>query len=162
MNQSDAANILKLSGSVTKAEVKKAYKKACSIYHPDKGGSKEMMQAVNDAYQTLKDFEGDLESTQIEYGDLLNEALNAVLSLDGLEIEVCGAWVWVTGETKEHKDALGKNGAGFKWAKKKKAWYFRPEDWASKSRGNWSMDKIRDTHGSHVVKQQQKQRLSAA
>ena len=33
---------------------------------------------------------------------------------NGLEIEICGLWMWVGGETKKHKDAL--KDAGYKWA----------------------------------------------
>ena len=32
-----------------------------------------------------------------------NSSLNAMVGLDGLDIEVCGAWVWVSGETYKHK-----------------------------------------------------------
>jgi len=165
MNQSDAAKILNITGEVTKADIKKAFRLACSKYHPDKGGSHEMMQAVNAAWDCLKDFEGCLESGEsaedINYSELLNDAINSVLGLDGLIIEICGAWVWVTGSTKKHKDALGKNGAGFFYAKKKKAWYFRPQDWVSKARGNWSLDKIRENHGSHIVKSNTRKALTA-
>ncbi len=39
-----------------------------------------------------------------------------------MEIEICGLWVWVGGETKKHKSAL--KAAGYKWAMKKLKWYF--------------------------------------
>lgn len=161
MKVEDAAKILGITGDITAELVKKAYRRASSKYHPDKGGSVEMMQAVNQAYEALKDFSGNLDAGDIDYGDLLNEALNKIITLQGIEIEVCGAWIWVTGETRQHKDALGKNGAGFWWAKKKKAWYFRPSDWKSASRGNWSLDEIREKHGSERVYTQQPQRLAS-
>lgn len=34
--------------------IKKAYHTLCKLYHPDKGGDKEKMQLVNEAYNTLK------------------------------------------------------------------------------------------------------------
>ncbi len=163
MKIEDAAKILELNGELTKEIIKKAYKKASSKYHPDKGGSVEMMQAVNQAYDALKDYSGTVEvdDTQLNYGEELNEALNQVIHLSGLIIEICGAWVWVTGETKQYSKELGKNGAGFFWAKKKKAWYFRPSDWKSASRGNWSLDKIRGEHGSQTVKGYQRKSIPA-
>jgi hypothetical protein len=36
----------------------------------------------------------------------------------------------------------------FKYASKKKSWYFRPDDWNSSSCGAYSMDDIRDKYGS--------------
>ena len=65
----------------------------------------------------------------------------------------------MTGETKEHRTTLGKNGLGFYWASKKKAWYYRPSDWKSKSRGTWDLEKIRETHGSSTVKGGYQKRL---
>jgi len=163
MKLEDAAKLLGLTGDLTKAVIKRAYQVASSKYHPDKGGSKEMMQAVNAAYEALKGFEGNLEAGDLDYADLLNDALLKIIDLPGLVIEVCGAWIWVTGDTKPHSAALGRKegGAGFFWAKKKKSWYFRPSDWKSASRGNWSMDKIRDTHGSDRVKGKQQMRLAS-
>jgi len=161
MKLEDAAKILELNGDLTKSDIKKAYKKACTKYHPDKGGSVEMMQAINQAYAELKDFEGNLEAGTLGYSDLLNEALLKIIDLPNIEIEVCGAWVWVTGDTKEHSKALGKNGAGFWWAKKKKAWYFRPSDWKSSSRGDWSLDRIRGEHGTQKVNTRFQPRLAS-
>jgi hypothetical protein len=79
----------------------------------------------------------------------LNAAINAVIDLDGLEIEVCSSWVWVTGNTKDHKPAI--KDAGYWWAKKKLAWYFRPSDYNSKGRGKFTMDDIRNKYGNEAV-----------
>lgn len=153
MKIQDAANILEVSGELTKELIKKAYRKASSKYHPDKGGSVEMMQAVNQAYEALKDYEGVVDSGGVGYGDALNEAINKIINLQGIKVEVCGSWVWVTGNTKPYAKVLGRKegGAGFYYASKKKAWYFRPDDWRSSNRGNWSLDDIREKHGSEAV-----------
>jgi len=163
MKIEDAAKLLEISGELTKEIIKRAYKKACSKYHPDKGGSTEMMQAINQAYESLKDFEGNIEAGELGYADLLNEALLKILDLPSIEIEVCGAWIWVTGETKQHSAVLGRKegGAGFFWAKKKEAWYYRPSDWKSASRGNWDLDRIRDAHGSQKINSRGQQRLAS-
>lgn len=48
--QENALRLLGLCASEANQEaIKKAYRKACSKFHPDRGGSKEMMQAVNEA-----------------------------------------------------------------------------------------------------------------
>jgi hypothetical protein len=38
--------------------------------------------------------------------------------------------------------------AGFRFASKKKRWYFRPENWRSSSRGQYTMEDIRYKYGS--------------
>ncbi|HCU00403.1 TPA: molecular chaperone DnaJ [Candidatus Dependentiae bacterium] len=149
----DALSILNIqSDFVTKDEIKEAYRKAAFKYHPDRNlAGLEMMKLVNVAYETLKDFEGETTSinkNKKDFGEIINNALNAIINL-GLEIEVCGAWVWVSGNTKPHKEVL--KGAGFLWAPKKLCWYFRPNDYKSHNRSTWPMDQIRNVYGSSEV-----------
>ena len=147
MNIYDAAKILGLSGNITPSDIKTAYREACKKYHPDiNPAGEEMMKIVNSAYEVLKDFSGDVQEQQAGYGEAVNAALNAILGLAGLVIEICGAWVWVTGNTVTHKDRLKES--GFKWASKKKAWYFRPEEYRSRSKGSSTLEEIREKYGS--------------
>ena len=149
MNQYDALKVLGLSGQVTHEDIKKAYKQACSKYHPDKNpAGLEIMKMVNVAYDALKSFDGQASITQdaAQYGDEMANALNKISGLN-LIIEICGAWVWVTGQTKLHKELL--KASGFKWASKKACWYFRPADAKrSRSLGNYTMHEIRAKYGS--------------
>ncbi len=104
MTSYDAAKILGLSGNITPEIAKDAYRKACKKYHPDiNPAGEEMMKLVNTAYNVLQDFSGDVKEQETEYGEQLNNALNAIFNLSGLLIEICGAWVWVSGATKAHK-----------------------------------------------------------
>jgi hypothetical protein len=67
--------------------------------------------------------------------------------------------VWVSGDTFTHKAVL--KGAGFYYAGKKKRWYFRPEDWASRSRGSLDMDGIREKYGSTAPKRQTRNAIAS-
>ncbi len=143
--------ILGLSGEIDSAAVKAAYHAAALKYHPDRNpAGAEMMIIVNAAYEVLKDFAGVVvaaaQDGEFTYPEAVNAALNAIVALVGLNIEVCGAWVWVAGNTYLHRAAL--KAAGFRYASKKQRWYFRPEGWKSASRGKFSMDDIRDKYGS--------------
>jgi len=159
----DALSILSLSGDYNPDIIKAAYRKACSVYHPDRNpAGLEMMKLVNEAYATLKDktgseivVTGDISS----YGEDIFKALSAVINL-GLDIEICGAWVWLHGDTRPHKEII-KN-AKFRWAPQKKLWYYRPADYKSKGRGKFSMDEIREKHGSQKVQPKERQYLKAA
>jgi curved DNA-binding protein len=48
-------NTLGITKSATPDEIKKAYRKMASKHHPDKGGSKEKFQEIEEAYRTLSD-----------------------------------------------------------------------------------------------------------
>jgi len=156
MNIKDALSILSLTASADQSGIKSAYRKACAKYHPDRNpAGLEMMKAVNVAYQFLIEisYNGTEcpidEEVNSDFGDMLNNAINAIIGLSGVNIEICGAWVWLTGNTKEYKEAI--KAAGFWWAKKKSAWYFRPPDYKSKNKGDWDLEKIRDKYGSTSV-----------
>jgi len=165
MKISDAAHILGLTGDITPEIVKQAYRKAVQKYHPDRNpAGLEMMKLVNAAFEVLKQWSGNLdgEGATTEgagYPDAVSEALNAIIDLVGLNIEICGAWVWVDGETYKHRAALKE--ANFQYAPNKKRWYFRPEDWASSSRGSMAMDDIRDRYGSSTPHRRERRSLPA-
>jgi hypothetical protein len=161
MNKYDACKILGLTGSITPELTKKIYRQACAQYHPDRNrAGLEMMKMVNTAYQFIKDLTDDImiTDTQAQYGEEVSAALNVIISITEFEIEICGAWVWVGGDTKIHKELLKEN--GFKWASKKKVWYFRPEAERSFSRGKLSLDEIRTKYGSQRMSSQQNKRIS--
>lgn len=155
MKVQDALQVFGLSGDVDFETAKTQYRRLCAKYHPDRNpAGHTMMQVINVAWDVLRTVleQGSVQSdnaNNAEYGDNLAEAINAIIGCAGLSIEVCGAWVWVSGDTRIHKDII--KGAGFKWAMKKKMWYYRPENYRSRSRGGMSMDDIRERHGSDSV-----------
>lgn len=153
----DAINILGIDQSnVTLDMVKKAYRNACKSFHPDVNpAGMAMMQAVNEAYESLcaESFpisfnENDISSS---YGEELNNALNSIIGCIGIEIEICGAWIWVSGSTKPHKQLL--KDTGFFWSRQKEMWYFRPKSQKLRFyRGSSSIDEIRFKYGSEEIR----------
>lgn len=158
MTKFEALQILGLSGLVTNADIKLAYKRKAKAFHPDRNpAGTEIMKMINVAYSLVKD-ENDIDvfenPTMSSYPEVLATALNAVSGL-GLTIEVCGLWIWVSGDTKTHKDIL--KATGYCWSPKKCMWYYRPaiaksRKHFSKDKSEWSMDKIRDTFGASQPK----------
>ncbi len=162
MNIHDSCQILNISGEYTPEIVKTAYRKACSKYHPDRNpAGLEMMKLVNQAYETLQETSGvsSVAEDITSYGEEIFNALSKIIDL-GLDIEICGSWVWLHGDTKPHKDII--KSAGFKWAPVKKLWYFRPDDYKSSGRGKFTMDEIREKHGSKKVEKKERVKLRAA
>lgn len=156
MNKFDACNILNIKGEINPQIVKLAYRQQMAKYHPDRNrAGLEMAQAINEAYEVLKDLEEKIEPTKAyDYSEDLSEAINAIIDLEGIIIEICGSWVWVTGNTYSHKEIFKAN--GFKFGGAKKAWYFRPESEAGWRGGNYSLNDIRTRHGSHIVQKREK------
>lgn len=163
MNHAQALKILGLNGSASFDDIKAAYRRACSQYHPDRNpAGLEMMKLINNAYQSLSDYvQGSVkDEPQFEaesLSDELNAALNAIIHL-GLTIEICGSWIWVSGDTRPHKEIL--KSAGYRWAPKKLMWSFCGGERTS-SRGKFSMDDIRNRHGSVHVKEQERKSIAA-
>jgi hypothetical protein len=152
LNVNDALAILNLQpNNITFEDIKTAYHKAATKYHPDHNpAGLEMMKMVNIAYEVLKaqdisKISQTATSQDYDYGDAINTALNSVIGLTGLTIEVCGVWVWIGGNTKEYRENLKK--AGFLWAPKKSLWYFRPKTHKSHNRHSWDMERIRSIYG---------------
>lgn len=171
MNTTDALNLLNLSGTVSQADIKKAYKSASIRFHPDKNAAgAEMMKAINAAYEHLKALDSDTvtmeaDAKAYDFGEELSRVLNQLLELAGINIEICGNWIWVTGDTKQHAPRLGRKegGIGCYFSKKKAAWYYRPAEYKSKNRGPaFSMDDIRGLHGSKSFKGEGNKKLNAA
>lgn len=157
MNKFDALKILGVTETtITEEVVKAAYRKACFKFHPDRNSAGiEMMKLVNEAKESLRKESLPFEYKSEEgydYGEEISFALNKIISLHGLVIEVCGAWVWVSGNTKEHWPTLKE--AGFKFSPPKKMVYFRPH-YASTRRykkDGLSMDDIRNKYGAENIK----------
>ena len=54
----EAVELLELPQDYGKSDVKKAFRLASNLHHPDKGGDVEMMKKVNQAYDLLKNTDG--------------------------------------------------------------------------------------------------------
>jgi len=140
-------------------ELKKAYKAAAFKNHPDRGGDTATMQAINAEYtarfevlkrsqneQAAEDTTGRTRATTETAGDFI-AIVNHLLKLDGLEIELCGRWLWIGGDTKKHKEAL--KACGCRWSQSKKLWSWHYAEEGDKwHRGTKTMAQIRSKYGS--------------
>ena len=136
----------------TLTEIKAEYKRLVKINHPDVGGDTATMQEINAQYdeavkRIAREGEGrDKENAAREVPAEFRAVLSKVVNLEGIELDLVGAWLWITGNTFPHKATL--NNAGFKWAGKKRAWYWYP-DWAAVTRGTQkSLDEIKSKYGA--------------
>lgn len=163
MTKYDAVRVLNISEmTVTKDVVVKAYRQAAKTFHPDiNPAGANMMIMVNLAKETLlkESLPFDLKyANSSDYGTEINDALNAIVTFANINIEVCGSWVWVSGDTKPYRVAF--KDAGFHWSGKKKMWYYRPQYAKRRFKGKqMSMDQIRNKYGSTKVDSRETRKL---
>ena len=136
-------------------EAKKVYKTLAKKLHPDVGGSEEEFKILNAVYNDFienkiyfsNDFKIDLD---------LEKIISQILHFENITIELVGSWIWLSGDTKEIKDKLKE--LGFKWASKKKMWYYG--EMKGKSHGEKSLDEIKDKYGSKTFKKKENEKLA--
>lgn len=160
-------------------DLKHRYKQLVMQYHPDLSGTDTTatMQEINAEYaryferlkaaqnakakyehynDTPKDQRTAYETT--ETAEEYLQIINALLTLKGLEIELCGSWLWIGGDTRTHKDTLKR--LGMQWSRSKHKWYWHhTEPWSKKRRyrGNVSMTDIRKKYGSQTFTRKEDQ-----
>ena len=162
----------------TLEELRKQYKELLKLHHPDNGGSLETMQEINAEYDKLfKILKNQHENRYSSYNDSegsnynnmkydfsedekLREMLNKIIHFDSIDIELVGAWIWLSGNTYSCRKELKE--FGFKWASQKKMWYWHSEAFKKRSRKTLSMDDIRNYYGSTEVKNANKMALMQA
>jgi len=147
----------KLSELFTLQDVKSMYKKLVYQYHPDRaGGDLESMKIINIEYELVfayvqdhpRSKEDSAENEKHDLNDGFREILEKIIHLN-ITIEICGSWLWITGNTYPVKNILSQS--GLKWRSKKKAWSWSPEGYVFKHHKEFSLEKIRDTFGSIKV-----------
>lgn len=159
----------------TVEELKETYKKLCRQYHPDfnESDTTETMQAINNEYETaferLKnvhrsaDNNGDTYTAKTETTETaaeFMEIINKLIVCEGLEINIVGRWVWLSGQSYPYKDIIKE--LGFKWCSNKKMWAYRKAEDASHNRKKMSIEEIKDRYGCETFKGKASPRLVTA
>lgn len=143
-------------GIETREQLKAAYKRLAKRWHPDVGGDCAVMAAINNQYDELdkrlpneapdgKRYQPETRNAPESF----RAAIIAVQNIPGVNVELCGSWLWVTGNTREHRETFKK--AGFRWSANKGAWYWHEGEYRRTGKKHYSLDEIRDMHGSERV-----------
>lgn len=152
----------------TLEELRRQYRDLLKKHHPDNAnGSTAATQEINAEYdrlfKALKDRHesksADNSNTkQSDYSQnmydwendkALREVLEKIINFNGIDIEIAGQWIWISGNTYTYKKELKE--FGFKWASQKKQWYWHSEIFHKKSHKTLSMEDIRNYYGSTKV-----------
>ncbi len=137
-------------------EAKKIYKNLAKKLHPDVGGDEESFKLLNAIYTDLIEHKIYF-SNDIKIDIELEKIISLILHFENITIELVGSWVWVSGDTREIKEKLKE--IGFKWASKKKMWYFG--EMKSKNPTPKSMEEIKNKYGSETLKTKEKKEIAS-
>lgn len=141
----------------TLEELKKQYRELALKHHPDRRGSEEAMKAVNNEYDELFPLLKDVHQTKDgetytakeaseETAEQFKDLIDELMKMDDIIVEIIGCFVWITGNTKIHRDKL--KALKFQWHNNKSAWYLKPEDYRKRSRKDYGLDEIRAMYGT--------------
>ena len=145
-------------------DVKKLFRELAKKLHPDNGGDVKAFQKMKleyeQAFNRFKNihrnheggyYEKETTETAQEFADIIEKVIN----LDGIAVEICGDWVWITGhKTKDHKEIFKR--CGFRWSQNKQAWYYHEGTYRRwHGRKSYTMDDIRTVYGSRKVKEEE-------
>ncbi len=127
------------AGCADVAAVKTLYKSLAMRWHPDRqGGNTAIMQEINAAYKVAlsarhgeesKDDAGNThtyyykEANEQAVMDKLSEVIKSgILNNPTVELWLIGTWLWVKGDTKPHRQQLGREGLAFSWNSSRECW----------------------------------------
>lgn len=155
----------------TLEDLKTMYKKLAISNHPDHGGTTEAMQQINTEYSELfeslknvhRSADGETYTARQDNDETAAEFIEIIaklVRLPGIIIELCGSWLWITGETRAVKDELKE--IGFRWSKAKTAWYYHHGEYRKGSGKDMSLDDIRNKYGSTKYNGRPAAQLAAA
>lgn len=137
-------------------EAKKIYKQLAKKLHPDVGGDEESFKLLNAIYTDLIEHKIYF-SNDIKIDIELEKIISLILHFENITIELVGSWIWVNGDTREIKEKLKE--IGFKWASKKRMWYFG--EMKSKNPTPKSMEEIKNKYGSETLKTKEKKEIAS-
>ena len=142
----------------TAEDVKRRYKELACKLHPDNNPDHDSTREFQDmqaeftaVFERLKtvhvnaageEYTKDTTETAADYMDIIEQ----LISISGVVVEVCGSWIWVTGDTKPAKDRLKR--LNFKFSGKKQAWYYHRDPYRKHRKGSMTLDEIRGYYGS--------------
>lgn len=136
-------------------EAKKVYKRLAKKLHPDVGGSDEEFKILNSVYNDFlknKIYFSNESKIDLE----LEKIISQILHFENITIELIGSWIWISGDTKTIKEKLKE--LGFKWASKKKMWYYG--EMKAKNPKPKSMEEIKAKYNTQTFRSKEKEKLA--
>ncbi|MDR6548477.1 hypothetical protein J2810_004567 [Chryseobacterium rhizosphaerae] len=134
-------------------EAKNLFRKLCMTMHPDKGGNASEFIKMYDQFKKFRPTDSK-ENPEDFNAEKFYNIIQHFSSFEGLNISFVGSFIWIEGNTYQHKDELKKiiltDFNPIRYAKKKQAWYFSPTDYQKKSGKTTDLDEIKSKYGCNT------------
>ena len=145
------------SNCTTLEDVKKVYRDLCFKYHPDiTHDNGEKMKYINveyeKAFQYFKNNNSTYNATKketFETPEQFKEVINSLVNMQGINIDIVGCFIWLSGNTYPYKERL--KVIGFKWAKQKKCWYWHTPEYKQTKHKPIELDDIKAKYGCQRI-----------
>lgn len=142
-------------------ELRKLFHKLCLKMHPDKGGDHIAFVEMKHEYERIAaGFVDQSRRDDCAHGREprhtmkaereIMEMIEKIVRMHGLLIELCGSWLWLSGETYSQKDAV--KSTGFRWSTSKKRWYWSPYMTGTRRGGRGLYEKRGVNHAKIQIK----------
>lgn len=155
-------------------DLKRRYIELIKKNHPDKGGSVEVCQLINSIYDKLvtaglhSDYawceepgprHHKAQKNMTELSEKMKDIISKTIVLDGLKVEMCGTWLWVSGTTYNYYNEL--HDLGMTYHRTKRCWYYHEGAYSRAGKYSPDMDQIREKYGTTSFSGSARVRLSA-
>jgi hypothetical protein len=145
--------------------LKKQYFKLAKKYHPDSGGTTIQFQELQKEYEKLlksilngSNFTTEQKKNEIELDEAMRIIIDSLVNIEGLNIELIGKWLWISGNTYSVRTILKSCGMIFIKKDGKPFWVYKGVE--SAGRGKTPIDEIRAKYGTHKVEVPKLKKLS--
>lgn len=171
MNYNEAIKVLGAKQGDTLDEITKFYRSKVKQSHPDQGGNTQWFVDVRAAFKIIlaqykynhksqNEDTGEWEENETNLTQELQEKLTEVLeklNSEEIEINILGAWIWLSGNTYQNKNDIKE--LGFKFSKNKVSWYWYHGEYKKRNRKKYSLKDIEEIHGKVPIEKKRKKLL---
>jgi hypothetical protein len=148
------------SSCKTAEQGKALYRELVRKFHPDNGYTGDELKEINvefkiwwkshkDIHQNAEGKTYTAEHETTETAEEFMEIISNLSTLSGIEIEICGSWLWISGNTYPVRVQLSEFGC--RWSRGKKKWYWTKTEYSGMKYKKPTMEEIRLRYGSQKV-----------
>lgn len=133
--------------------LRREYHRLCIVMHPDKGGDHEEFCRMKAEYEEMLPGaiagEDPKRGFTMAYEREIMEMIEKLMNIPGIIIDICGSWLWISGNTMDVRENL--KALSFRFSGKKKNWYWSPYRSNGKRRGRYTMEQIYNKFGRETI-----------